>query len=386
MNELIQILIKSQCLEYALNLMETHKDSIDFEYFKSYLLLYGKYTTTEVNDDIQDKFLNFYKSDLVSLVFAELYSSAFANWNSVLCQKLIGLFGMEKIAKKLNEKNVDLISLCFKKLIYDGDLPDQMKKLIEMMIIENHQEINVLGNYPILEKSEAIVKFSFLSEHDPNRFSVIKYSPLIIAIITKCHNTVNWLLNLKVNDKYVIDINFADSKGRHPIMHAIFNNDLKIFNLLLNIDILQLDTQCLQYNFKNTNQNIKILKRDINKMTVFHYLISPFEFGNFYKADLIFHLLWELLDSEEKTDELIIELSRYASEKNASNIIQMMKKKNIFSNQIQSNHLNQNHSILNNQNVNNVNHFKNDYEEFYKSHLKDGDKNLNVIDQNPLKK
>lgn len=363
--------------------METHKDSIDCEYFKSYLLLYGKYTTPEVNDSIQHKFLNFYKSDLVSLVFAELYSSAFANWNIVLCQKLIALFGMEKISKKLQEKNVDLISLCFKKLIYDGELSDQMKKLIEMMIIENNQEINVLGNYPILEKSEAIVKYSFLSEHDPNRYSFIKYSPLIIAIIKKSYNTVNWLLNLKINDKFVIDINFADSKGRHPIIHAIFNNDFKILKLILNVESLQHDIQCLQFDFKNMNQNIKILQRDINKMTVFHYLISPFESGNFYKADLIFYLLWELLNSEEKTNELIIELSQYALEKNALNIIQMMKKKNIFSNQ--TNHLNQNFSTLNIENVNHLNHFKIDYEEFYKTHLKD-DENLNTINQNPLKK
>ncbi|KAH9422246.1 hypothetical protein DERP_002543 [Dermatophagoides pteronyssinus] len=342
LNELIQISIKSQCLSYASNLIRSNIHSGE-EYNRIFLQLFAKYTGSRLPMQIQNDFLQIFRQNLLSTVFFDLFSLAFQNWNSNLCNHLIQSFGLNNILKKVREKNVDLLPLCFKKLIFEHqDLPKDMIDLIELILRkeepECRQEINLLSSYPIEENEDSICeRYRAFGEHDhryQNRYSSIKYSPLIIAIIMRSHSTVEWLLSLQsINrQKFLVDVNFIDSYERTPLMHAILINDQKIIDTLLDV---QTKSPCIQLN---------LLKRDANQSTIFHHLISPFRSGNYYRSDRIYSKLWNMLAKLEKTSELIDELYRFAIEKKSTQLINWMEK----TLNIGSQHKSLSRSIINN--------------------------------------
>ncbi|OTF71317.1 hypothetical protein BLA29_004337 [Euroglyphus maynei] len=195
-------------------------------------------------------------------------------------------------------------------------------------------------------------RYQAFCEHDQNRYSLIKYSPLIIAIIMRCHSTVKWLLSLQVAKKFIVDINFIDSYGRTPLVHAIIINDQKIIQSLLEAEILRRT---------DSQTKLNILKRNVNQLTVFHHLISPFKSGSYYKSEIIYSKLWNMLPKSDKTNELVQELYQFAKEKRAIQLINWMEETlNIGSNKsIHSNNVNENH-VLNHQ-------IESDCESFIKS-------------------
>lgn len=301
------------------------RGNIPLELSKTYLLLFGKYTTMDVDDTVQREFLEFYDKPMLEIYCSELFGFAITNWNHFLCFELINLFGICKIIEKACERNVNFVSLAFRKLAYEVNLSNEMKRILEM-IIQKGQSINVLANYPIIENRHNIFRYEFAAEHHTNALtSKIEYTPFIVAIIKKSYETIKWLMSLKVNRKHIIDITQTDSLGRSPLIHSIIINDVKIIEILLNSN----DFEKLRNSKSNTPITLMVksfFDRDQNNFSVFHHLISPFESGYYYTARKILAKIWNMIPTSRKNNQFINELNRFAANRPSKTIVDIIGK------------------------------------------------------------
>ena len=229
------------------------------------------------------------------------------------------------------DKKSNLISLVFLKLFKEEDpFVDRMKNLVVLFLNEDIN-INSLAYYPIIENGQHCHRYSYIKDIDKNVTLLVQYSPLIVAVIKGNYNLVKWLLCIKHknNDKFAVDVNFADSNQRTPIMHAILNNDWKMVKLLLDRNYCaEEDLECWtneRVTFNNRNE-VDLLARDKNKQTLFHYLILPFDYFNYAKADSMFSFIWQMVDANFKTADLVNELYKLAIDNYVLNIASLLER------------------------------------------------------------
>lgn len=315
--ELVQILIESECVSYAILTMDLlfASSGLDSKFSRQILLEFSKHASSEVEKSLQKKFLAQIDSQVLDQTILELFLNGLANWNHVLCNELIEMRGIRKILTGFQEKQINPLSSIFQKLTTDHVLSEEIKSLILLLIQDI--DINTLALYPITEVTNSTKRYVALDAI--NQECSIQYSPLIVAIINHHYPIVKWLLSLKTDGEYSVDLNFCDSKVRTPIMHAIFNNDIKIINLLLDRN------SDLKTNPTNVN-SIDLTSKDINNRTLYHHLICPFDCYNFARSIEIFELLWSMLDSKHKTADFTKELITFARQSSAFNLLPLLEK------------------------------------------------------------
>ena len=330
---------------------------------KKIIRIFGKYSTSQIDKELQRKFLDQFNSEILTSEAQNLFLIGLSNWNYILCNELIDIFGIQKILTFFQESQINPLSSVFKNLNPSQQLPDEIKKLILLLLQDI--DINTLAQYPIVEKTNSICRYCLVEEIDSN--CSVLYSPLIVSIINQHYSIVQWLLSLNVDGESSVDLNFSDSKKRTPLMHAILNNDIKMVRLLLdrNYSFDTIDNCWESYPTKNAN-SIDLATRDVDNRTVFHHLICPFVQYNYAKGHVIFDLLWSLLDSNIKTLDFERELYQFSSQNNAFNILNLLEKSGAqsFEKKIIDKSIKSKVSIYN---------FKNDYENLIKQNINNKD-------------
>ena len=154
---------------------------------------------------------------------AIIYSAI--NWNSVLCNELTRVIGIDKVVALEPDSLLRTpLSALFWELHSDHfgqQLPLEMQSWLTSLLKKNSQQLNVLSHYPIVESTYAAVRFISVNPSSPNISSSPKYSPLIFAVICGNYSVVKYLLNLKINGSFAVDVNLADNLGRTPLMHSV---------------------------------------------------------------------------------------------------------------------------------------------------------------------
>ena len=154
---------------------------------------------------------------------AIIYSAI--NWNSILCNELTKVLGIDKVVALEPDSLLRTpVSAVFWELHsehFGEELPLEMQSWLTRLLEKNSQQLNVLSHYPIVESTYAAVRFISANPSSPNINSSPQYSPLIFAVICGNYSVVKYLLNLKINGSFAVDVNLADNLGRTPLMHSV---------------------------------------------------------------------------------------------------------------------------------------------------------------------
>ena len=154
---------------------------------------------------------------------AIIYSSI--NWNHVLCNELTDRLTLDSVVALEPDSLLRTpVTAVFWNLNNDesgGDVSEPMKVWLNRLLEKNTQQLNFLSYYPIAESSYSGVRYTTINPTLQSITNSPKYSSLIFAIICGNYSVVKYLLNLKINGSFVVDINLADSLGRTPLMHSV---------------------------------------------------------------------------------------------------------------------------------------------------------------------
>ena len=147
------------------------------------------------------------------------------NWNFVLCNESTQILGLDKVVAlepdSLLRTPLSAIFYDLHNKTSDTELPEEMQRWLNTLLEKNDKQLNILTHYPITESTYAGVRFLGANPSPANISSFPQYSPLIFAVICGNYSVVKYLLNLKINGSFVVDINFADNMGRTPLMHSV---------------------------------------------------------------------------------------------------------------------------------------------------------------------
>lgn len=331
--EFITYLIKFGCIEFATFAMKNmiSRSLLQRMDLKRLLIEFSdSNATSSVDKTLQANFLKLISPEIIKESHLEVFFKALTNWNYVLCNEILRMVNIVKIIGALvhqEKRSNNFISMIFIKLCKEDRLLDQMKELV-MLFIREEVNINCLSFYPIMESTQQCPRYSYTSGVADMKDSLVQYSPLIVAVIKGNYDLVKWLLLILQKNKFAVNVNFADSNQRTALMHAAMNNDLKMIKLLLDRNYnFEEDVDC----WTNSNMAVNnvneadLLMRDKNNLTLFHYLILPFDYFNYAKADLIFSFIWQLVDSNYKTADLVGELHKLAVDNGVLNIATLLE-------------------------------------------------------------
>ena len=147
------------------------------------------------------------------------------NWNFVLCNQLTQILGLDKVVAlepdSLLRTPVSAIFWDLHNEHTEKELPKEMQLWLTKLLEKSGQQLNVLSHYPITESTYAGVRFLSANPSPANISSFPQFSPLIFAVICGNYSVVRYLLNLKINGSFAVDVNFADNLGRTPLMHSV---------------------------------------------------------------------------------------------------------------------------------------------------------------------
>lgn len=323
-------LIQSRCLELAIMAFKimSNRSSLSTNDLKGLLIEFSKFSTNEISNEKQVEFFKLFDMELIHETITEMFLNALTNWNDILCEQLLKMIRLDDLVLLLQKEriNKNMISIVFHNLFHKKEsLTVKMKNLI-IGFLDEEYSFDSLSFYPIMENGQTSNRYSTIEDHTFK--NKIQYSPLIVAIIAGKHDIVKWMLSIKHNGKYAVNVNFADSNQRTPIMHAILNNDLKMIKLLMDRNYCYDEDKTCWLDIKSTftNRNdVDLLARDKNMYTLFHYLILPFEYFNYSKSDLLFNFLWQMLDDIYKTQDFISELYKMSVDNHVLNISNLLK-------------------------------------------------------------
>lgn len=229
----IEAAIKTERLKLAIKLLKRVKQNKTLQVGKQTLLhtLAQESTDSKGNQDPHTEIVQLLVNHEVDIWAGDSLNSnaiiyAAINWNLNLLNQLTDMMTVNRVVSLEPDLffRTPLSAIFWSKDMWksngaESELSEELQKWC-LKLLENGAQINVLSHYPITESLYPGVRFVSSSSTIPSPSSP-KYSPLIASVISGNYSIVKYLLNLKINGSFIVDVNFADSLGKTPLMHAV---------------------------------------------------------------------------------------------------------------------------------------------------------------------
>jgi ankyrin repeat protein len=236
----IEAALKTERLNLAIKLLKRVKQNKTLNTDKQTLfhIMAKEINENKCNQELQQQIVKLLIEHEVNFLALDSLKSnaiiyAAINWNFVLCNELTNLIGLNRVSNLEPDSLLRTPVSAIFWGIFDkknfSELPEEMQIWLTKLL-EKSAQLNIQSYYPISESSYAGVRY-VLSNPSTVNISAPKYSPLIASVINGNYSLVKYLLNLKMNGSFAVDVNYADSTGRTPLMHAVRLVPHFLFNL-----------------------------------------------------------------------------------------------------------------------------------------------------------